>query len=173
MPTEDENVENIEDNLEEEEEIITPIETGDDEDETIEVDCDTGFTRNCKYFHSDPYLTPNNFDFYFDYNSIPSNIDIDSPSDLVKKLQRVMPLSKRIHLNLESKTNPQYNQFNLHSNAYLKFITTEEYYKYDYNGNIICDEHDNPIIYTRDVEEKINLFQISDDSDSEDCDYFD
>ena len=77
--------------------------------------------RKCKYFHHDPYMTPNNFDLYFDYNSIPMNIDVGATYDLNKRLQRVMPLSKKIHLNLENRESSQSNGFNINTRIRLSF----------------------------------------------------
>lgn len=54
-----------------------------------------------KYFQNDPYLTPNNYDIYFNKDEIPSNIVKDSDYILEKKLQKLMPLTKLIHLDFE------------------------------------------------------------------------
>lgn len=67
----------------------------------------------CKYFHQDPDMTPNNYDLYLDYNSIPINIKLESKHDLYNQLKKYLPLSKRIHLNLETKGVPQNNIFNI------------------------------------------------------------
>ncbi len=76
---------------------------------------------NCKYFHHDPYMTPNNYDLYFNHLDIPSNIYIDGGSDLLKRLQKTLPLSKILHLNLESINTPQNNQFNLFTYTKIRF----------------------------------------------------
>ena len=61
-------------------------------------------TENCKYFRHEPDYTPNNFDIYMDYTGIPSNIPKENANDLKNRLQKTMPLTKKIHLNLETET---------------------------------------------------------------------
>lgn len=56
----------------------------------------------CKIIHHEPYYTPNNFDLHFDVNKIPSNIQMESAVDLQKRLQKLMPPSKYIHLDLDT-----------------------------------------------------------------------
>ena len=77
--------------------------------------------KNCKYFHHDPYMTPNNYDIYFDPASIPSNIIQDPPNELLLRLQKTMPLTDILHLNLEKEQNIYLNVVNLYSSAKLKF----------------------------------------------------
>ena len=58
--------------------------------------------KNCqmKIFHHDRDYTPNNLDIYFDTKDVPSNIEMESTYNLEKRLQKLMPVSKIIHLNL-------------------------------------------------------------------------
>ena len=100
------------------------------EDEMDELDeCENKKTvTKCKYFHHDPYMTPNNFDLYFNYTNIPSNIYVDGGHDLLKRLQKTLPLSKVLHLNLETKSSPQNNQINLYTYTRIR-------YKKKSNGN--------------------------------------
>lgn len=69
--------------------------------------------RECKHFHQDPYWTPNNYDLYFDYNKIPVNIEVENSNDLLRRLQKNMPLSKIIHLNMEDESVPYYEEFDI------------------------------------------------------------
>lgn len=61
--------------------------------------------KNCKYFRHEPYMTPNNYDIYLSPEEIPANIKKENAYNLKKKLQRLMPLGKIIHLNYD--TNPE------------------------------------------------------------------
>lgn len=79
-------------------------------------------SKNCKYFHHDPYFTPNNFDIYFDYHKIPKNIKVDKPHELRKRLQRTMPLTKIIHVNLEAESFPHRNDVNIGTSIHVRFI---------------------------------------------------
>ncbi|MBQ6220014.1 MAG: hypothetical protein IJH63_00415 [Methanobrevibacter sp.] len=80
------------------------------------VDKDCGETNNeCKYLHHEPYYTPNNYDLFFDYNNIPVNIPIEKANDLRNRLQKLMPLTKIIHLNMNSETLKEDNNIHLHS----------------------------------------------------------
>ncbi len=67
----------------------------------------------CKKFHSEPYMTPNNFDLHFDISKVPSNILMESASNLQDRLQKLMPLSKYIHLDLDVDTVNQSNQISI------------------------------------------------------------
>lgn len=58
--------------------------------------------KELKYFQNEPYLTPNNYDIYFNKEDIPVNIHKEQDYILEKRLQKLMPLSKFIHLGFES-----------------------------------------------------------------------
>lgn len=79
--------------------------------------------KNCKYFHHEPYMTPNNYDIYFDDAKIPSNIKKESPSELLKRLQRTMPLTDIIHLNLHQENDSYKETIGIHTNLKLKYKT--------------------------------------------------
>ena len=64
---------------------------------------------NRKCFHHEPYYTPNNFDIYFNPLEIPSNIPQESGYNLERRLQKLMPLTKIIHVNVDSATVPTDN----------------------------------------------------------------
>ncbi len=61
--------------------------------------------KHCKHFRHEPYMTPNNYDLYFDPEQIPVNIKRENVPNLTNRLQKLMPLSKKIHINLT--TNPE------------------------------------------------------------------
>ena len=84
-------------------------------------ECGREINRDCKYFHNDPDMTPNNYDLFFDYNSIPVNIPLQRKNDLVKELKKHLPLTKRIHLNMETETIPHNNQFNIYTRTKIIF----------------------------------------------------
>ena len=50
-------------------------------------------------------MTPNNYDIYFDPEQIPVNIPRENVPNLTNRLQKLIPLSKKIHVNLT--TNPE------------------------------------------------------------------
>lgn len=58
--------------------------------------------KNCKYFRHEPFMTPNNYDIYMSPEQIPANIPRENAHNLKKKLQRLMPLGKIIHLNYDT-----------------------------------------------------------------------
>lgn len=67
------------------------------------------YNGECKIVRHDPYYTPNNYDIYFNPNAISSNIPFEGAVSLQKRLQKLMPLSKYIHLNLDSEELNQTN----------------------------------------------------------------
>lgn len=77
------------------------------------------YDGECKIFRHDPYFTPNNFDIYFDQNNIPANIPRESAASLQKRLQKLMPLSKIIHLNMDSEELNQTNHIKIHTKMKL------------------------------------------------------
>lgn len=58
------------------------------------------YEGECKHFHQEPYYTPNNYDITFDPNGIPSNISVELANTLESRLQKLMPLTKIIHLDI-------------------------------------------------------------------------
>ena len=61
--------------------------------------------KHCKHFRHEPYMTPNNYDIYVDPEQIPVNIPRENVPNLTNRLQKLIPLSKKIHINLT--TNPE------------------------------------------------------------------
>ena len=47
-------------------------------------------------------MTPNNYDIYISPDQIPSNIKKENVLNLRRKLQKLMPLSKIIHINYDT-----------------------------------------------------------------------
>lgn len=58
--------------------------------------------KQCRYFHQEPHLTPNNYDLYMSPEKIPSNIKRENIYNLQSKLQKLMPLGKIIHINYDT-----------------------------------------------------------------------
>lgn len=56
--------------------------------------------ENCKRFRHDPDWTPNNYDIYINTGEIPSNIQKENSANLNKRLKKLIPPTKRIHLHL-------------------------------------------------------------------------
>ena len=91
----------------------------------VDKDCND-YSKGCKYFHHEPYYTPNNYDLFFDYNSVPVNIPVEKPHDLRNRLQKLMPLSQIIHLNMDNETFEEDNNIHLHTNLRMSYTTNEE-----------------------------------------------
>ena len=70
---------------------------------------------NCKIIHHEPNWTPNNYEINFDPTMIPSNIKTESSDSLQKRLQKLMPLSSRIHVNLSTDTFSEKNDLEIHT----------------------------------------------------------
>ena len=100
--------EEIEEQLEEDNEQIENIEELNTQKYPI-------YNGDCKIFHNEPYMTPNNYDIFFDHKSIPSNIKAEPAASLQKRLQKLMPLTKYIHLNMESEELNQTNHIMISS----------------------------------------------------------
>ena len=85
--------------------------------------------KHCKHFRHEPYMTPNNYDIYFDPSQIPVNIPRENVPNFTNRLQKLMSLTKKIHVNLitSSETVGESNSFNIHTklkinNHEVKFI---------------------------------------------------
>ena len=90
------------------------------DDETNKIYC-PDYSDVCKYFNHEPYYTPNNFDLYFDYNSIPVNIQPEKSGDLRTRLQKLMPLSMIIHVNLDNDTINESNNVHIVSRLHISY----------------------------------------------------
>ena len=86
--------------------------------------------KECKHFHQDPYWTPNNYDLYFDYNKIPRNIPLENNHNLIKRLKKYLPLSKILHINMESENVEHDETVNICTGVKISFE------RVDNNGNI-------------------------------------
>ena len=71
--------------------------------------------RNCKIIGHEHDWTPNNYDISFNPTQIPSNIQTESADSLQKRLQKLMPLSTRIHVNLATSELSEKNDIEMHS----------------------------------------------------------
>ena len=85
--------------------------------------------KHCKHFWHEPYMTPNNYDIYFDVRKIPSNIRLENGYNLERRLNKLMPLTRRVHLNFDSKTVPADNNIRVFTSLKIdgkevKFIWT-------------------------------------------------
>lgn len=109
MPEENENInEEVIEELSEEDNPELFDETEEPED-LDEINIYPEYEGECKRFRHEPYYTPNNYDLQFDHNNIPSNIEVESAANLQKRLQRLMPLSKIIHLDMGTQQSSQTN----------------------------------------------------------------
>ncbi len=81
--------------------------------------------KKCKYFRHEPYMTPNNYDIYLNPSEIPVNIQKENVDDLQRRLQKLMPLSKFIHINFstDSETMSESNGFDV--STHLKINNME------------------------------------------------
>lgn len=70
---------------------------------------------NCKRVHHEPYYTPNNYDLTFNPKDIPSNIPVETADELEKRLQKLMPLGKIIHVSLNSLNQLKVNDYSMGS----------------------------------------------------------
>ena len=73
----------------------------------------------CKYARGKYNITPNDYDFSFDYTEIPSNVE--DAANLSARLQNLMPLTKVLHLNLETKPSSDLELITIHSGAKITF----------------------------------------------------
>lgn len=60
-------------------------------------------------------MTPNNYDISFNKEDIPSNIPVENGYDLEKRLQKLIPLSKFLHLDFDSNALESNNQIGIHT----------------------------------------------------------
>ena len=81
----------------------------------------------CKKLRSEPYHNPNNYDIEFDTTQVPSNIPIENGRNLEKRLQKLMPLGKIIHVKNNNTTSPKDNGIRI--STYLNIKQS--------NGNLI------------------------------------
>ena len=73
--------------------------------------------KHCKYFRHEPYMTPNNYDLFFNQDEIPTNIKRENAPNLINRLQKLMPLSKILHVNLnhDPESISESNQFRINT----------------------------------------------------------
>ena len=71
---------------------------------------------NCKIIYHEPDWTPNNYDITFNPEIIPSNIPKETGDNLHYRLQKLMPLTKKIHINLFTTQLTENNDLKLSAN---------------------------------------------------------
>ena len=57
---------------------------------------------NCKYMRSKHNWTPNDYELWFQHTNIPSNIRTENVPNLSARLNRLTPLSKKVHIVLNT-----------------------------------------------------------------------
>lgn len=80
---------------------------------------------NCKKIRNEPFMSPNNYDLKFNTDEIPSNIKIENGAQLEKRLQKLMPLGKIIHVDLNDQKTPRNNMLSIFSHLNLRDHTGE------------------------------------------------
>ena len=78
----------------------------------------------CMYARSKYNYTPADFDLYFDYTAIPKNIKLTDATNLSKQLQQLMPLTKTLHLNLNTDMKEESQEVGLYTSMYLTMNDT-------------------------------------------------
>lgn len=79
--------------------------------------------ENCKYARGKYNITPNDYDLYFDYTNIPPNIPLESASSLYLRLQKLMPLTKILHLHFGTHKKEPVNNIYVNTSLKLKLKT--------------------------------------------------
>lgn len=68
---------------------------------------------NCKYIKQKYKYTPNDYKLEFDYSSIPRNIQWEGSIDLENTLNKTSPLSKQIHIQMNTSNNSTLNGYRI------------------------------------------------------------
>lgn len=74
----------------------------------------------CKYMRSDEDWNPSNYEITFDIDEIPSNLKLENVIELEKRLKSKSPLTKKLHLILNSKNVDLVNNIKIHSSAFIE-----------------------------------------------------
>lgn len=64
---------------------------------------------DCKKLRDEAFMNPNNYDIIFDNSEIPVNVQTENGVSLEKRLQKLMPLGKIIHVDANSSSTPTNN----------------------------------------------------------------
>ena len=67
----------------------------------------------CKIMRSKKNWTPNDYELWFQYDDIPSNIIVEDVPNLSTRLDRLTPLSKKVHIMLNTPSEDYNNTVNL------------------------------------------------------------
>lgn len=79
----------------------------------------------CKKFREDEDWNPNNFDIQINPNEIPSNIKWVNSSQLQYMLQRLMPLSKKVHFKYDTPSRDMSSGNNVFLSTKMKINDSE------------------------------------------------
>lgn len=74
----------------------------------------------CKKLRDESFMNPNNYDLLFNYDEIPVNVQVENGVSLEKRLQKLMPVDKIIHVDYSSSSHPTNNGFSFLSQLCLK-----------------------------------------------------
>ena len=80
--------------------------------------------KKCKYMKTKHNWTPNDYDISFPTEQIPSNIKVENTTNLQQRLQRKMPLTKTIHLDLKEDNRSYINQIETYTTLNLTINNT-------------------------------------------------
>ena len=67
----------------------------------------------CKYMCSRMNWTPNDWEVWFQHNKIPSNIIVEDVPNLSERLDKLTPLSKKVHIMLNTSNEEYTNTISL------------------------------------------------------------
>lgn len=77
--------------------------------------------NRCKRFLHEPDWTPNNYDIYINPSEIPANIQKENTPNIGKRLKKLIPLSKRLHVHVSDSPETLSQRNNFHISTELKF----------------------------------------------------
>ena len=78
----------------------------------------------CKYMRSKHNWTPNDYELWFQHNNIPSNIIVEDVPNLSARLDKLTPLSKKVHIMLNTPNEEYNNTVNIVSDLSLTIDKT-------------------------------------------------
>ena len=68
---------------------------------------------NCKYMRSKQNWTPNDYELWFQHEEIPVNIPIEDVPNLSARIDQLTPLSKKVHIVLDTSGKEYSNTINI------------------------------------------------------------
>ena len=78
----------------------------------------------CKYMRAKHNWTPNDYDLWFQYNHIPANVIVEDVPNLSARLDKLTPLSKKVHIVLNTPDEEYNNTVNVSTDLTLTVDTT-------------------------------------------------